>query len=62
MGNQASGRPASSCRTFARSLFMRVPLPAARTIALRVYDRGLVFVLIAGSRGEPSTRLEELAR
>src|SRR5689334_1286624 len=24
-----SGRPATSCRTFARSLFMRVPRPAA---------------------------------
>src|ERR1044072_894855 len=26
-----SGRPATSCRTLARSLFMRVPRPAART-------------------------------
>ena len=27
------GRPQSSCSTFGRALFMRVPLPAANTIA-----------------------------
>ena len=32
----AIGRPAAGCMTFGRSLFMRVPLPAARMITLRV--------------------------
>src|SRR2546428_4267609 len=33
MGKNAMGRPASSCSTFARSDFIRVPLPAASTTA-----------------------------
>ena len=36
--NHSMGRPQSSCSTFERALFMRVPLPAARKIARIIRD------------------------
>src|ERR1700733_10565003 len=45
------GSPDTGCMTFGRALFMRVPCPAARTMAVVVFIGGLFWQALSGGPG-----------